>query len=283
MIEISLPFGKKNNIKNIVFSILTVEYPLKLIELTKFIRKRYGKYVTFQGVRKAVIELEEENILIRKNNNFSINKKWVLKTKETIDKLYLQLTEEQKTKKVESIEGEITVLTFNSLNELMKFWEVLIDDYCKKFKKGDYNLNCFQGAHSWEGLLHPDKEKHTMVQLKKKGIKSYAIALSRTPLDRYLKKFYSSINVKYDLIPSISHFDRSYYVATYGDLIVQTQYPLKLTKDLDNFFKKTKKLEDLNLKELSDIVNKKISIKLTIIKKLDMAKQINKSILNQMK
>ena len=111
MIEISLPFGKKNNIKNIVFSILTAEYPLKIIELTNFIRKRYGKYVTFQGVRKAVLELQEEGILKRDENSFSINKDWVSKTKGVIDSLYLQLNEEKKPKKIESIEGEVTVLT----------------------------------------------------------------------------------------------------------------------------------------------------------------------------
>ena len=48
---------------------------------------------------------------------------------------------------------------------------------------------------------------------------------------------------------------------------------------MDNFFKNNKSIDKLNLKDLSDIVNKKIEIKLTVIKNLDMAKQINKSII----
>lgn len=281
-LEISLPFGKKDNAKNLVFSILTNEYPLKIIELTNFIKKRYGKTVTFQAVRKAILGLVDENVLIKKGNSFSINKEWVKESKDTLNRLYDKLNMiEVRPKNIDSIEGEVTVITFDSLNELMKYWQELIDGWYKKFKKGDYNLNCFQGTHSWEGLLHPDKEKTVMGQLKRKNIISYAIATGNTPLDRNIAKFYNSIGLKYVLRPSMSHFDRTYYVATYGDIIIQVHYPDKLANELELFFKKNKKLEDLNLKELSDIVNKQIKIKLTIIKNLDMAKQINQSILTQ--
>ncbi|MBW2990343.1 hypothetical protein KY348_01420, partial [Candidatus Woesearchaeota archaeon] len=61
-LSVTLPFGQKDNIKNLVFTILTKEYPLKIIELTNFIRKRYGKSVTFQAVRKAVLELVEAEV-----------------------------------------------------------------------------------------------------------------------------------------------------------------------------------------------------------------------------
>jgi hypothetical protein len=47
-LNISLPLGNKGGVKDLVFTILTREYPLKLIELTNLIRKRYGKAVTFQ-------------------------------------------------------------------------------------------------------------------------------------------------------------------------------------------------------------------------------------------
>lgn len=73
--------------------------------------------------------------------------------------------------------------------------------------------------------------------------------------------FYKSVGIKGIINKSSSKFDKSYYVATYGKLVVQTQYPEELVKELDIFFKKNKKLERLNLKELSDIVNKKITCK----------------------
>jgi len=281
-LQISLPLGKKEGVKNLVFTILTREYPLKLIELTNFIRKRYGKAVTFQAVRKAVLELIEEQVLIRDNNEFSINKEWVKESKKIIDNLYQSIYEEKTLpKKVDSVSDEVAVFTFNSINEMMKFWQNLIDDWFRKFNDGDYNINCWQGAHGWEGLLHADREKDTMEQLKHKNIKSYLVFTSKSSIDKLLLKFYKNIGIIGVINNSSSQFDKSYYVGTYGDLIIQTQYPKEFVIALDNFFKKNKKLEDVNLKELSDIVNSNIEIKLSVIKNLEMAKQINQSIISQ--
>lgn len=283
VLEISLPWSKKGNVEDLVFTILIKEYPLRIIDLMNFIRKRYGKQITFQAVRKAVLQLLENEVLIEQKRRYMLNKEWVLKSKNLIDNIYFELTNPpSKPKNIESIKGEISVFSFNSLNELMKFWQDLIDDWFKKFKKGDYNFNCYQAAHGWEALLHPEIEKKIMEQLKKKGIKSYVLTPSNTPLDKQIKNFYSEIGVKTYIVPSSSSFDKSYYVGTYGDLIIQCQYPLKIVQMLDDFFKKSKSLYKINLTELSNIVNKKIPMKLTVIKDLAMAKQINHSIISQM-
>ncbi len=82
---------------------------------------------------------------------------------------------------------------------------------------------------------------------------------------------------------SSSSFDRGHYLGTYGDLIIQSQYPDNLVKQLDKFFKKNKTLEKLDLLQLSKLVNMKVEVKLTVIKNLAMAKQMNKSIIQQIK
>ncbi len=279
VLEVVLPFGKKSNVKNLVFSILTKEYPLKLIELTNYIKKRYGKSVTFQAVRKAVLELVDDGVLIKEDLKYLISKKWLLESKNVLDKLYADLTTEKVIpKRVSSIEGEVSVFTFNNLNELMKFWQDLIEDWYNNFKKG-YPVNCYQGAHVWEGLLHLDREERVMKQLKKKGIKSYMVCIGNTFLDKGIKKFYQSIGINMQINHSSSSFDKSYYVGTYGDMIIQTTYPKKIVDALDNFFKKNKSITSIDLMELSRIANMKVKMKLTIIKNLEMAKQINKSIL----
>ena len=120
-----------------------------------------------------------------------------------------------------------------------------------------------------------------MGQLKKKGIVSYILSTGNTPLDRNIRKFYNSIGVKMYINQSSSSFDKSFYVGTYGELTVQAQYPKELVEKLEHFFKKNNSIETLELRELSEIVNTKIEVKLTVIKNLAMAQQINKSILSQ--
>jgi len=78
VVRLTIPLGKDDNVKNLVFSILANEYPLKIIEITNLIRKRYGKTVSFQAVRKSLFELIEEGIIIKDQKSFSLNKNWIL-------------------------------------------------------------------------------------------------------------------------------------------------------------------------------------------------------------
>ena len=281
-IEISLPFGNKSNVKSLVFSILTREYPLKIIEIKNLINKRYGKMVSFQAVRKAMLELLDDGILMKKDYSFVINKQWVLESKKALDELYSTIYLEEKIPvKISSIGEELSVFSFNSLAELMKFWEDLINDWFSKLSGRSMKVNCWQGAHSWEALLFPETEQRIMSQLKKKGVRSYILTTGNTDLDKLVLKFYKDLGIKVLRVPSSSFFDKEYYVGTYGDLVVQTRYPKEIVEEMDLFFKKTKSLKTLDLKELSEITNKKINIKLSVSKNPDMAKQINQSILSQ--
>jgi len=284
-VSYTLPFGREDNIKNLVFSILTKEYPLKIIDLTNHIRKRYGRSVTFQAVRKAVLELVEEGILLREGHEFLIDKEWVLSAKTKLDVLYKNITEKShRPKQEDSIGREVSVFTFNSLNEMMLFWQDVIDDWYRKLNSNqkEKTLNYYQAAHSWEALLHLEKEKAVMGKLKKKNVQSTILCTGNTPLDRSIRRFYRKIGVSFHISSSSSSFDKGFYVGTYGDIIVQSQYPDALVKRLDEFFRKNKTLEDFELEELSGIANTKTQVKLTVIKNKAMAEQMNKSIIAQM-
>ena len=277
----------KKDVKDLVFSILAEEYPLKIIELTNFIRRRYGRSVTFQGVRKAIMQLVDDGVVIRTEKEFMINKEWVQNSKKILDKLYINLVEGKKkkySKKFDSIGGDVSVFAFNSINEMVKVWEDLSDEWYKSFRKGEheYNINCYQAAHSWEVLLHPDVEAKLMSQCKKKGIKAYILCTENTPLDRSLARFHDKIGVKVVINPSSSSFDKSHYIGTYGSLIIQAKYPQKIVKRLDEFFRKNQDIGNINLSELSEIANAKVKVKMTVIKNLEMAKQINSSIFSKM-
>lgn len=282
-LQISLPFGNKSNVKSLVFSILAREYPLKIIEIKNLILKRYGKSVSFQAVRKAMLELVNDGILLKKDNSFVVNKQWVFDSKKVLDELYSTIyLENVKPISVSSVGEELSVFSFNSIAEMMKFWENLIDDWFSNIDTKSLKLNCWQGAHSWEALLFPETEQKVMSQLKKKGVKSYILTTGNTELDKFVLKFYRDLGIKFFRAPSSSFFDKEYYVATYGDLVVQTRYPKEIVEEMELFFKKTKNLQGLDLKKLSEIVNKKVNIQLSVSRNSNMAKQINQSIMSQM-
>lgn len=83
--------------------------------------------------------------------------------------------------------------------------------------------------------------------------------------------------------PKRSNFDKSHYVGTYGDLIIQAKYPQEMVKMPDKFFRKNSDMRKLDLSELSKIVNTKTIVKMTVIKNLEMAKHISAPIISKIK
>ena len=77
MLELSIPqLGEESkNVKDLVFTILSHEQPLSIIQLTNKIKKQYRVNITYQAVRKAVDMLVEKEALTKKGKVYSINKK----------------------------------------------------------------------------------------------------------------------------------------------------------------------------------------------------------------
>ncbi|MFA6064505.1 MAG: hypothetical protein WCW44_02110 [archaeon] len=275
---LELCFGRKDSVKSIVFGILTKESPLKIIQLTNLVQRRHGKQVTFQGVRKAVHELVIAGALIEENSKYSIDKRWISQAKKEIDALHSQLFSIAPVRKrVDAIGEDLSVFTFDSIAEMMKFWQHSLES--NKTEKGD--INCYQTHHMWEAILFPESERKLMTKLLSGGTKSYFLITGNTILDKLTVKFYRDLGVKVSILSSRSEFDKEYAISTHGSLVIQTNYQKETALALDAFFKKVKKLENLNLEELAKIVSAKAEVKLSIAKNKNMAQQINKSIIDQ--
>lgn len=283
-IKITLPFGK-DNVKNLVFTILTDKYPLKIIEIKNILKKEYAKEVSFQAVRKTILQLLNEEIIIKKDDKYLINKEWVKKSKLCLDNIYLKLISEKPTiKGVESIRGEVTVFNFDTLYDLIVFWQDFIYDWVLNINKKTSEINCYQAAYPIEGLLHTYQEQKILNKFKEKKIKSYFLTKKESILNLYNIEFHKKIG-GINIYSKINNpdFDENIYIGTYGDIILQTELSKELTKKLKMFFKKQKSLEKLDLIKLNKIAKEKNNLKLLIIKNKGMANHINESIINKIK
>lgn len=265
-------------VKEILIAILGKEYPLSIVQLQRFIKQRYGRSVSYQGVRKISQELLAKGTVQEENGLYQLNKEWVKGMRD----FYLELAAgigEKKPTKVQS--EEVSVYEFGTLKEMMSFWYSLINDWFEKSaSKGD--INCYQCSHAWEALLHLDDEHTFVTKLKEKKVNGYVLITSDSILDRSVKEFYRSHQVKCSIATSRSLFDKSLYVATYGALIIQAVLPKDLVIELEQFFKTAKKIDSYTLSRLSLITKKESSIKLTVIRNKEMAEQMNRSILQEL-
>ncbi len=282
-IRFTLPLGEREDVKNLAFSILTEEYPLSIAEVANRVRKRYGRSVTFQGVRKALLSLTDAGVLSKGEDGFSVSREWVAEGKGFLDRLYLRLVAKEKPAKAfDSLGKDVSVFVFDSVNEMTRTWQEISDTFYKGYRKGDCNVNCYQAAHSWEVLLHPDIEAKLMGGAVKRGIAAYILCSNDTPLDRSLVRFHERLGVRMAINTyDTRDIDQSHYLGTYGDIILQTEYPEAAVRKLKSFFEKTKSLERMDLSELSAIVNAKAKVKMTMIRNLAMAKQLNAGIIEK--
>ena len=74
-------------------------------------------------------------------------------------------------------------------------------------------------------------------------------------------------------------FVHGHFVGVFGDLIPQSTLPLKIAKQMDQFYSTYKKIEDIVLRELIDIVNEKSEIQLTVIKDPLLARTMRERVL----
>ena len=165
-LEITLPrLGKVTRAaKDLVISSLMYEYPLTLAKLTNSIKKQYAASVTFQGVRRAVNALVEDEVLIKDGRQYSINKKWITSLKDFSDRLYdSYYAKNSGIMNIESLGEEIKIYTFDNLIDADKFWNKTIAHW---FKSGKEKVYCQQFGHMWQVLGQMQEETSVLDTIK---------------------------------------------------------------------------------------------------------------------
>lgn len=259
--------------KDIIIHLLAKEHPLHIIPIKNYLKKRYGRNITYQGVRKIVKELLKEEIVEKENEGYQLRNEWV----NSMRKFFTAMASSTISKQKKISNEETEVYEFEDLKSMMDFWYALVDDWLTH-EKGQVK-NYYQCAHAWEALLHLDNELQFIEKLKHRKIPINMLITSNTFLDRSILAFYRKHKITSAISNSHTTFDKSFYVGTYGKLIIQAIIDKELVAELENFFKISKALDSFALEKLQLIARKKSSIRMTVIRNSQIAEQINRSII----
>ena len=83
VIKLSLPgIDKSDRVKDIIVKILSFEWPLTLAQISHKAKKEHQCSKSYQAIFKALNELKEEGIIIKQNNNYSLNLSWAEKVRD---------------------------------------------------------------------------------------------------------------------------------------------------------------------------------------------------------
>lgn len=274
---------KPTSVKDMVFTVLTTEFPLSLIELLNIIKKRYHVSISFQAVRKAVLQLVEAKVLVKKGKKFSINREWILgltKFGNILQKQYFAKPEAEGTTKIE-VGPNVAVYTIPRLVDMDTIWRNIMQDNFASLKPCIPKVITFQAVHFWWVLVNLAQETELMKGLNKQGIKSYFVCYGNTPLDKWTAKYYNDLGISCKILSRPKDFINGHNIGVYGDLIIQATHPENTARKIEEFFKRYERIEDARLSELMEIVTEQINIKMTVIRDPMLTKTIRENVLSK--
>ncbi|MBT4541107.1 hypothetical protein HOC35_06340 [Candidatus Woesearchaeota archaeon] len=287
MLELSIPqLGEDSkNVKDLVFTILSNEQPLSIIELTNKIRKNYNVSITYQGVRKAVDLLHKQNVLIKTKKRYSIDKKWVLNLKSYFDRLLT--TYDTKTRasiklfETEFAKEDYAVYTFNNLWDLDNFWSDAITYWAIHREKNEEPKFVSYVFYSFWFLINLGRETRLFDDMIKAGIQPYQLFLKDVPLNRWGSKIYKERGVIVNVVENkkTKQVDELMDMNILGDLVFQIKYPEKIRKKLKAFYEKYSSTQEMSLKEITQIAHEPCEIKFIIFRNPTLAKDLREKYL----
>lgn len=281
--KLTLPGDSKNlQTKDMIISLLAQNYPLTAKQISNKIKKEFQHSVTFPAVYKAINQLIDEGVLSKEGQEIMIDKKWIKKTKTFIDNLQKKYLTEVKEKKGSAIGEDIQVYYMDNLIDLDKFWIEIFEEWFENPKLKDDHLIQLCG-HAWYILGQLENEEDCLNNIKKHKLKFHTLVDSDTFLDQWSSKYYLEKGFFYTTKKKSEIKHHKHYYIIYDDMIMETTYPDKLAEDLDKIYKKAKRIEDLDLKEMIKILKRKENLKITVMKNKHLADQLKKNILSHWK
>ena len=276
-LEIVIPESDANEktTKDLVFSILIEDRPKTLTQLHREIKQKYRVSVSFQAVIKAVNSLLSYGVLIKDEKAYSIDKEWIFKTRNFFDRLYTEYFKVQKPLKKVELGKEVIVYTVHNLLELDRLWNDLLTNWAKEEKED--KRNCWRGRHAWWIMPRLQEEDILHDFMIKQGIKTYNLWTENTPLDKIASNYYKK-KEEFSRINTRLKVDGDYHIAAFGDNILKFEIPKELSKELDKIYKKTRNLEDLDIKGAIDLFKENVEIEVTLIKDEFLANKVKEEI-----
>lgn len=252
--------GKVNSVKNAVISILAEKWPLTAKGIHGQIVTVFGLDVSYQAVHKMVKSLEQEHIIVKDGKSYKLNHEWIEKARAFSEQLSDAYAPMKK-------EGQTIILP--SIYDTDKFLlNILLQNMPKEGERPFLGLHWM---HFWVPLFLSISEYNQIKELARK-FDFYAISRGSTTIDRWCAKFWEKFAVKKKIGVDCAAISD---LVIYQDMVIEVFYPTKIKKELDKFYDKAKRIEDLDVSYLfENIFKKKTEITVVMHKNKTLARQL---------
>jgi hypothetical protein len=256
------------SIRDLIILSLSEEWPLTARQIYAKIRSQTSSSITYQGVHKAVKQLEANGILSSKDNRYQVDLAWLKELglfSDLVRRKYLKrVSEESSMDKMSFV--------FDTLREADEFLMDIMEEFDPP--PGMPLHLCWN--HYWIPLFL----KHETYRKMKKAIErleTYSITPANTPLDKWCYDYWGKKGLKNKKIGAKMSSD--YSVIVFGDVVIQLYYPAEITTALDRVFAKAQSPLDVDMDALfENVFEKKTRIPVIITKNPALAEHFRTQI-----
>lgn len=268
--------------KDQIVNILSYDWPLSIRKIYFFLKKKYGRKVTYQAVYKAINQMLANKVLLKTKSGYQLNLDWVKEIHNQTEIIRVNYFSEQHAALFDNISGDseaIRVFIFKTWFDVEKYLYYLQKNYVIKSK--EKQVICVHHTHEWRPIFYLRAEYNWIKQLNKLGHKVFTLCSGNSEVDKWSAKFYNSLggNIKLDVKCA-----ETSEIMVFSDLVIQSYIPFELREALDKELKRIKNINDINHNSLiKDVFEKEKEIKVVINKDNVLASQIKKQSLAKFK
>ncbi|MFA6049254.1 MAG: hypothetical protein WC792_04925 [Candidatus Micrarchaeia archaeon] len=264
--------------KSEIVRVLASEWPLNARQIFHKIKGVQGKEITYQGVHKAVKQLETAGVVRNAEKGYALSSEWLAQAKKFVDAADAKYSGKSLLTFDDIAEGSSAALSFDSYWSAL-MW-VLYEMKRVYEERGKGDTVAVHWNHPWPltALSKDDFEKLKIVM----GIgMHYAVCPSNNPMDQLLLDFWRRLGKREQHVPGL---ERDSEEITVYEYLVQI-YPCKKVRDkLDAFFESGETFDAKKLEELYKIIyNKDSKTDLIIVRNKEIADNARKSVLAHFK
>ncbi len=275
--ELPLIKSGERNTKNLVIMVLAGEWPLSVQDIYDTIHENYDPKVTYQGVRKAVLQLIGQGILEKNaKGQFKISHKWAESINRFSEEIRVTTTAEggseitsmpQYYSRSYEFEGKPAEAYYWAAMQLVKAWEA--DKSRRKL------VTCIQ-PHAIPLTIIKNQEYCALKKISSDG-DHYIACPSNTALDKLFVGVFTQIGAKTKTGCKIS---KKCDLAVINDYIIEIYFPNAIRKKIDDAFKKNKKIDDKAIAAIHDsLIGSDAKSRVVITRNREIAEKIRKKIL----
>lgn len=255
-------FAEKTRIEEYIIELLDKKIMTGPALLEK-LQDNYPHRVTKQAMYLALRKLLKEEVLNKTKANYSLNRVWLQKIKAFAERHTSISNITGYTNILDFEDGDSVTYQFKNPFLLDIIWGHLHDIIFEVNEKNSVMLNYH--PHEWLILSRTDTESFWLNQINKQEKMVLFSIGGSTYLDTQFRNTWSSPHIKINIGESYG-LKNNQYLSVIGDYIFEITTELEFEKEITNFFKNHKKIDEVAQKQIHALSKKKYKSKLKLSK-----------------